>query len=346
MSKSLWLSLAIVLVVVLTAGNALSHSAHEHTPKKTTTPSQPSVEPPSSGSPWGADYFPNVELSTTDGQKLHFFDDLIKDKVVMLNFIYTSCVDSCPLETARLRQVQKLLGDRVGKDVFLYSITIDPEHDTPEVLAAYAKKFHAGPGWLFLYGSEPDVTQIRKKFGIYEPDQGVDQNLEDHIISLVIGNQKTGQWIKASAFDPPQLLATKVGSWLSNWKTASTVDRSYDKAPELRHLSRGESLFRTRCSACHTIGGGNSADIARGDIGPDLFGVAAKRDRAWLIRFLAEPDKMIEEKDPLALSLLQQYNGLAMPNLRLSEVDIAELIKFLVEESDRLMPAGHQPKTN
>jgi protein SCO1/2 len=277
-----------------------------------------------------------VELTATDGRKLRFFDDLIKDKVVMINFIYTSCTDSCPLETARLRQVQKLLGDRVGKDVFLYSITIDPEHDSLEVLADYAHKFQAGPGWLFLRGSEPDVTQLRKKFGIYEADQGVDQNLSDHIISLVIGNQKTGQWIKASAFDPPQILATKVGSWLSNWKVASKEKRNYDDAPDLRHLSRGESLFRTRCSACHTIGGGEVTDIAQGDIGPDLLGVAAKRERAWLIRFLAEPDKMIEEKDPLALSLLQQYNGVQMPNLRLNEVDIAALITYLIEESARL----------
>lgn len=135
------------------------------------------------------------------------------------------------------------------------------------------------------------------------------------------------------------MLATKVGSWLSNGKVARTVKRDYNDAPELRHLSRGESLFRTRCSACHTIGGGDSADIARGDIGPDLFGLVTKRDRAWLIRFLAEPDKMIEEKDPLALSLVEQYQGLKMPNLRLGEVDIAELMKYLEEESTRLEPS-------
>ncbi len=344
MSKFRWIPLAIIVVLVLSVGTAFSHSAHKNDSQKKSTPSRPAAAIQSSGSPWGANYFPNVELTATDGRKLRFFDDLIKDKVVMINFIYTSCVDSCPLETARLLQVQKLLGDRVGKDIFLYSITIDPDHDTIEVLAAYAKQFHAGPGWLFLRGSEPDVTQLRKKFGIYEADQGVDQNLEDHIISLVIGNQKTGQWIKASAFDPPQLLATKVGSWLSNWKIASKVKRDYDKAPKLRNLSRGESLFRTRCSACHTIGGGEASDIARGDLGPDLFGVAAKRDRAWLIRFLAEPDKMIEEKDPLALSLVQQYNGLKMPNLRLNEIDIAELIKFLVEESARLAPTPQPPE--
>jgi protein SCO1/2 len=82
---------------------------------------------------------------------VRFFDDLIKDKVVMINIIYTSCPDVCPLETARLREVQKNLGDRVGKDVFMYSITVDPQRDTPEVLRKYAEKFDAGPGGLFLF---------------------------------------------------------------------------------------------------------------------------------------------------------------------------------------------------
>src|SRR6516162_10445469 len=95
-------------------------------------------------------HFPNVELITQDGKKVHFYDDLIKGKIVAIDLIYTTCQYSCPLETARLAQVQKILGDRVGKDIFFYSITIDPKNDTPAVLKAYAKKFHAGPGWTFL----------------------------------------------------------------------------------------------------------------------------------------------------------------------------------------------------
>jgi protein SCO1/2 len=90
---------------------------------------------------WGADYFPNTQLITQEGTKVRFFDDLIKDKVVVINFIFTRCPDACPLETARLREVQKILGDRVGQDVFMYSISIDPEYDTPEVLSRYREKF-------------------------------------------------------------------------------------------------------------------------------------------------------------------------------------------------------------
>jgi protein SCO1 len=95
---------------------------------------------------WGAGYFPNVTLTTHDGDEVKFYDDLIKGKIVAINLIYTTCKYACPLETARLTQVAKLLGERMGRDIFFYSITIDPDHDTPAVLKAYAQKYQVGPG--------------------------------------------------------------------------------------------------------------------------------------------------------------------------------------------------------
>jgi len=93
------------------------------------------------GGPWGADYFPNVPLVNQDGVVVRFYDDLIKGKAVAVNLIYTHCTASCPLETAKMAQVQKLLGGRVGKDIFFYSISIDPKRDTPETLkAAWAEE--------------------------------------------------------------------------------------------------------------------------------------------------------------------------------------------------------------
>src|SRR5690242_10787973 len=100
----------------------------------------------------GPEYFGNAPLTTQDGKVVHFYDDLLKDKAVVINLIYTHCSASCPLETAKLAQVQRLLGDRVGKDIFFYSISIDPERDTPKALKAYAQRFHVKPGWLFLTG--------------------------------------------------------------------------------------------------------------------------------------------------------------------------------------------------
>src|SRR6266853_5419331 len=152
-----------------------------------------SARPVSADSRWGANYFPNVELTTQDGKTVHFYDDLIKGKIVAIDLIYTSCEYSCPLETARLAQVQKILGDRVGKDIFFYSITIDPTHDTPKVLKAYAEKYHIGPGWTFLTGKKADIELISKKLGLYsEPDPN---DRDGHTPSVLIGNEPGGQWM-------------------------------------------------------------------------------------------------------------------------------------------------------
>src|SRR3954451_5515398 len=124
----------------------------------------------------GADSSTNLELTTHEGRTVRFYDDLIKGKIVAIDLIYTTCRYACPLETARLAQVQKLIGDRMGKDVFFYSISIDPENDTPEVLKAYAEKFHTGPGWLFLTGKKADIDLISRKLGLasQQKDPSVD----------------------------------------------------------------------------------------------------------------------------------------------------------------------------
>ena len=125
-TQALGMHLVLILVTGLLASQLLVANQ---------TPSTPApVAAGESTTPWGGDYFPNTLLTDQDGRQVRFFDDLIKGKVVVINFIFTSCSDSCPLETARLRQVQKLLGDRVGKDIFFYSISIDPLSDTPGVL--------------------------------------------------------------------------------------------------------------------------------------------------------------------------------------------------------------------
>src|SRR5947207_10987521 len=132
---------------------------------------------------WGADDFPNVPLPTQDGATVHHYDDLLKGKSVAINVMYTSCKDECPLETARLAQLQRLLGERMGKDIFFYSITIDPKRDTPKVLKAYAEKYGVGPGWLFLSGKDEGIRLATKKLGL---SRGGDSVIEaGHRASLV-----------------------------------------------------------------------------------------------------------------------------------------------------------------
>ena len=283
------------------------------------------------GSRWRSDYFPNVPLVTHEGEKVHFYEDLIKDKVVVINFIFTSCTDVCPAETARLRQVQRELAGRVGRDVFMYSISIDPENDTPEVLKGYAEKFEVGPGWLFLTGKSEDVDLLQKKLGLFIADL---PDPEDHNINLIVGNEATGRWMKRSPYDDPRVLAEVIGSWLHNWKYAHKPEGNYKEAPAFPKLSRGEYLFRTRCRSCHELG-------IEGALGPDLLGVTERREPEWLARWIREPDKMLAEKDPIALELFARYRELPMPNLGLNDSDAAALIEYMGSASKRAAADPH-----
>lgn len=278
---------------------------------------------------WGGGYFPNTVLIDHEGQEKKFFDDLIKDKVVVINFIYTTCPDVCPMETAQMAQVSRVLGDRVGNDVHLISITIDPEHDTPEVLKEYRERFSAN--WSFYTGDRDDIIQIRRKLGLYVENIGGKKN--NHNVNLIIGNQKTGRWMKRTPFENPHILADQIGNWLHGWKSPQKV-KDFAKAPELRNISDGENLFRTRCMSCHTIDGSKSTYA----LGPDLLGVTLNRDRKWLIRWLRNPAKMIEEdKDPIAVSLYKRYNKVMMPNMDLGEADVVNLLEYFDEETQRQM---------
>lgn len=275
---------------------------------------------PSSGTRYGANYFPNVELTTQDGKKVKFYDDLMKDKIVAIDLIYTHCKDNCPLETARIVQIQKLLGDRVGKDIFFYSITIDPTNDTPEVLKAYAEKFHVGPGWLFLTGKEDDILLIARKLGLYgsKPDPS---DRDGHMPTLLLGDVNTGMWMKNSALDNPNFLVRKISDLLKDWTPKVEAAKSYESAPTL-NFTNGQYLFATRCVACHTIGKGDL-------VGPDLLGVATSRDRDWLRRMIARPDQMISDNDPLATALFKRYKEVQMPNLRLNDEDVNSIITYI-----------------
>ena len=141
-----------------------------------------------------ARYFPNVVLTTHEGKEVRFYDDLIKDKIVTINFMFTTCPKACPLIISNLAKVQKLLGPRVGRDIFMYSITLDPAHDTPAVLREHAEMHHVGPGWLFLTGSPDDIELLRRKLGFTDPDPEIDKDRESHIGNVRYGNEALQLW--------------------------------------------------------------------------------------------------------------------------------------------------------
>lgn len=283
---------------------------------------------------WGANYFPNVELTDQNGNKVHFYDDLLKGKLVLIDMIYTHCVDSCPLETARLVQVQKTLGDRVGKDIFFYSITLDPKRDTPEALKAYADKYHVGPGWLFLTGKKDDIYLIGEKLGLYS--YPFPANSDGHDPGVLLGNEATGQWMMNSAADNPHFLSIMIGNLLDNWKHSVKPTETVAGVADLK-LDKGQYMFGTQCSACHTIGHGDK-------IGPDLLGITNIRDHAWLMRFIQRPNEVLAEGDPIATALFKKYKEVQMPNLRLPTPDAESILKFLADQTAAADPDKGQQK--
>jgi protein SCO1/2 len=210
----------------------------------------------------------------------------------------------------------------MGKDIFFYSITIDPKRDTPEVLKAYARKYGAGPGWLFLTGKEEDIKLATKKLGLSRLRDATSK--DGHSASVMVGNEPTGQWMRNSAVDNPQFLATTIGNFLG-WKDV-TPKKSYAEARPLV-LDQGEYFFHSQCSVCHTVGQGDK-------MGPDLLGVTARRDRAWLTRYIMAPDKLLAERDPIALALFEKYQYTRMPNLRLSPGEVAAVLSYVDARSN------------
>lgn len=173
--------------------------------------------------------FPNVTLTTHKGKKVKFYDDLLKDKIVIINFMYVRCDGKCPGTTANLVKVQKLLGDRVGKDIFIYSITLKPEEDTPKILAEYAKAYKVGPGWQFLTGAPKDIELLRQKLGFIDRDPVRDANKSNHIGMLRWGNEPHTLWAGCPALLPPGKIVKEIS--LVDWPAA-------DEAP-LRKEARG-----------------------------------------------------------------------------------------------------------
>jgi protein SCO1/2 len=155
-------------------------------------------------------HLPNVELITQDGKKVHFYDDLVKDKKVVIQFMFTRCRDACPVITRHLAQVQKILHDRVGHDIFFYSISLSPEEDTPQDLKRFAKAHGAGPGWLFLTGKPEDILLLRRSLGFTYQDPKEDADRNNHTGMLRIGNERLTRWASAQGGARPEWIATEI----------------------------------------------------------------------------------------------------------------------------------------
>ena len=151
-------------------------------------------------------YFTDVMLVNQDGQQMRLYSDLIKGKVVVIIPFFTSCTGVCPVMNRNLAKIQDAIGDRLGKDIYLISISVDPITDTPSRLKDYAVRFNARPGWYFLTGKKENVD-----LALYKLGQKVEAR-EDHSNIMIIGNDRTGLWKKAFSLANTEELVKVVGS--------------------------------------------------------------------------------------------------------------------------------------
>jgi protein SCO1/2 len=192
-----FLSLLALLALPFPAAAQDEHQHHHHH----AAPAQPAPPPAAPEEGEAVDLkVPDVSLFDQDGKPVLFYSDLVQGKVVMINFVFTSCTTICPPMGATFGKVQQMLGGRLGKDVHLISVSVDPATDSPERMKAWGKKFGAGPGWTLVTGERETVVHLLKALGVYTP------SINDHTPLVLAGNDPKGQWTRAYGLAAPAKL--------------------------------------------------------------------------------------------------------------------------------------------
>jgi cytochrome oxidase Cu insertion factor (SCO1/SenC/PrrC family) len=145
---------------------------------------------------FSSDKIPNTSILDQNARQLNFYNDLIKGKIVAINFIFTTCTASCPALTATFRRVQQSAKER-GLDINLISVSVDPSVDTPERLRAFAEKYNAGPGWTFVTGDKGKIDSLLQSLGVAVA------NKNDHTPMVLIGNDVADYWTRAYGLSSP-----------------------------------------------------------------------------------------------------------------------------------------------
>lgn len=137
---------------------------------------------------------PDTVLTDQHGKTLRFNTDAVAGRLVLINFIYTTCTTVCPVQSALFADLQQRLGERVGRDVAMLSVTVDPLRDTPLRLKKFSEQYQAGPGWRFLSGSKPAVDEVLKAFDAYTP------NFAEHPAVVLVGDPRSDVWTRFMGF--------------------------------------------------------------------------------------------------------------------------------------------------
>ena len=189
-----------------------------------------------------SDQFSDILLTTQHGEQVRFYDDLVKDKVVIINLMYTTCVKICPGTAANLMKVHDVFGERMGRDVSILSISIDPDVDTPERLKRYWETFGSKSGWLYLTGDYDEIDRLRHELGVYDLDPIIDADKTQHSGIVTSGNDRTNRWIALPALMHAEQMAQSIArtTWDGEWQPRRRLERA-DGVPE---PSRGRGVLR------------------------------------------------------------------------------------------------------
>jgi protein SCO1/2 len=153
---------------------------------------------------------PNTPVVDHTGRELAFYDDLIRDRAVLLNFFYTACGDTCPLVTENLREVQDILRDRMGRDIFMVSVTLQPELETPPILRDYARLWDIRPGWSFVTGRPDRIAELRRATGFQDSEPDFAGERDSHTGMVRYGNDRLDRWGCAPGVQRPAWIAKAV----------------------------------------------------------------------------------------------------------------------------------------
>ena len=243
---------SLVLVLALVAGGCAERPGGGETPpEQSPAPAAVAPGPPDRVALIRDQHLPNIALVTHEGRRVRFYDDLVKGKVVAINFMFATCRNACPAATEHLVAVQKALAERGQGDVTLLSISLEPERDTPEVLRGYAQVHGAAPGWYFLTGKRDDIELLRRKLGAYDLDPVVDADPTQHAGIVILGNEPKGRWRAISALSKPVRIRQAIERTLlppSQWPTGEAVvnEAPYEESEASRRLVEPADLAALR----------------------------------------------------------------------------------------------------
>ena len=181
-----------IVATTLLAPVVFAHDAHEHHAAPAAAPSAAKV------------VLRDAPLVDSSGKRVRLAQEVIGQRIAVVNFIYTSCTTVCPVSSATFQQLQKKLGARLGKEVVLVSVTVDPLRDTPQRLREYAGRYEAREGWVWLTGAKPDVDSVLKGLGAYSA------RFEDHPAMVLIGDARGGPWTRFFGFPSVDELMARV----------------------------------------------------------------------------------------------------------------------------------------